>query len=86
MTSIPFNVTFTSGKRSGEKAGEHSEGKSVDLADNDEGLKFYNWIVSNSPEAQAWKRANNFDYIMYHENDPDISANKSGFHYHVKFR
>lgn len=84
ITSPIQGLTITSTTRSETNkagSGEHAEGKAVDLADDAQGLQFYNWLASRSPDAQAWKKEHNFDYIMYHEN-----ASGSGYHYHVKFK
>jgi hypothetical protein len=78
------NIHITSTTRSAKNdagSGEHASGLAVDLADDNAGLEFYNWITSRTPEVEAWKKQHNFDYIMYHEN-----ASGSGYHYHVKFK
>jgi hypothetical protein len=89
VNEIPFPVTITSSVRTQEeqdalyaknpekapKNPPHLKGKAIDIADNEEGLRFWNWL--NSSEGRNWINKYKAE-VLYH----DVG---SGAHYHVEF-
>lgn len=77
LNALPGNIgfTITSTRRSigntENKSGNHPIGQAIDLRDNDESLKFWNWLDTN--EGLKWKNENN------------VSILKEDNHYHVEF-
>lgn len=77
LNSLPsdINFTITSTKRSigntENKSGTHPIGQAIDLRDNEESLKFWNWL--DTKDGSKWKSDNN------------VSILKEDDHYHVEF-
>lgn len=83
LNEVPseYNPTITSLTRlSGHTVGtgEHALGKSVDFADNEEGLEFFKWVV-DTPQGNEWKDKYGVK-ILYHGN-----KGAEGAHYHFRF-
>jgi len=89
VNEIPFPVTITSSIRDKEEQDDiykddptkapknppHVNGKAIDIRDDEEGLKLWNWI--DTPEGQSWKRKYGVK-LLYH----DVGK---GAHYHLEF-
>ena len=77
LNSLPsdINFTITSTRRSigntENKSGTHPVGQAIDLRDNEESLKFWNWL--DTKDGSKWKSDNN------------VSILKEDDHYHVEF-
>ena len=77
LNSLPstINPIITSTRRSygntENKSGTHPIGQALDLRDNDESLKLWNWL--DTDEGLKWKKENN------------VSILKEDDHYHIEF-
>lgn len=54
----------------------HVKGKAIDIRDDEEGLRFWNWLLT--PEGRTWKQKYKAK-ILYH------SIEGSQPHYHIEF-
>tara|TARA_S200002703_G_scaffold153829_1_gene155816 strand:- start:446 stop:748 length:303 start_codon:yes stop_codon:yes gene_type:complete len=88
--AIPFGITVTSGYRTKEEQDSlyksnsssapnnppHVAGKAIDIRDDEEGLKFWDWLLTS--EGKAWKTKYGAK-ILYH------SIKGGTPHYHIEF-
>ena len=76
-----INFTISSATRSegntSNKSGKHLTGSAIDLSDDGEGRKFWDWGLTAA--GKQWKQKNKVS-ILYHPNE-----NSTGNHYHVEF-
>lgn len=77
LNALPtsINPVITSTRRShgntANKSGMHPKGKALDLRDNEESLKLWNWM--DTAEGLKWKKDNN------------VTILKEDDHYHLEF-